>query len=161
MSITPLDLIDTLAAARGSFLRHLDGLSDEGWAWKPYPEAKNIYETLAHLRVDDLMALESLQTGGEPGYEAATEMVAPSLSQGREALLQHLADSHAALLTYLRDNYADAPLDTPICVWGSVKPVAVGIPFLSSEDYYHAGQVAFIRLAQDPTWDYYASIYGG
>ena len=30
---------------------------------------------------------------------------------------------------------------------------------ISSEDYYHAGQITFIRMATDPQWDYYRSIY--
>jgi len=161
MSVTPATLIDMVATSRRAFLRHLDGLPDEAWSWKPYAESKSVLETLAHLRVDDLMALESLKTGEEPDYETATEMVAPTISSGKDALLANLAESHAALIAYLRDNFAEARLDTPICVWGATQPLATGIPFFCSEDYYHAGQVAFIRMAQDPTWDYYASIYGG
>lgn len=101
------------------------------------------------------MALSSLETGGEP--DDASFAVTETDS---ERLLTLLTESHRRLLTYLSDHYRDAPLDTVIALWGDKRPLCSAVPYLSSEDHYHAGQVAFIRLATDPAWDYYSFIYG-
>ena len=53
------------------------------------------------------------------------------------------------------------PLDAEFSAFGSKMKLAAGIPHLSSEDYYHAGQVSYIRMATDPAWDYYGHVYGG
>ncbi len=156
MALTLDDLIDSVRASRRFFLKHLNGLRDDQWDWKPYPECKTLRETLAHLIVDDRAALQSLETKAEPDYEALQE------SEHDIARLRTLLDeSHARLCDYLKTHYADAPLDTEINVFGEPKKLAPGIAYFSSEDFYHAGQAAFIRIATDPAWDYYASIYGG
>jgi len=71
-----------------------------------------------------------------------------------------LDTSFTTLLEQLVSRYADQPLDTEVSTFGSPRKLGVAIPFFSSEDYYHTGQVAFIRMASDPTWNYYAAIYG-
>lgn len=148
------DLLHGLRHSRRFFLRHLDGLTDAQWDWKPYAECKSIRETVAHLVVDDRCALQSLESGHEPDYEGmqATET-------DRDRLLEMLSTSHQDLLRFIAVRYTGAPLDAPACLFGSPRKLA-DIGFLSSEDYYHAGQVAFIRMATDPTWDYYTAIYG-
>ena len=32
--------------------------------------------------------------------------------------------------------------------------------YVSADDFYHAGQVAFIRMATDPAWCYSTEIFG-
>ena len=153
------DLIEGVRASRRYFLKHIDGLPDELWTWKPYPECKNVLETLAHMRIDDLTAIESLKTGKEPNYEGYSYTY-DEIPNGRERVLELLAQSRQELLDHLAANYGESNLDTQICVWGNMKPLATGVPYYSSEDFYHAGQVAFIRLAVEPGWDYYKAIYG-
>ncbi|MBI3660821.1 DinB family protein [Candidatus Acetothermia bacterium] len=155
MAATINDLVELLRHTRKHFLKHLNGLKDEQWDWKPYPECKSIRETLAHLIADDRAALQSLQTGKEPTYETLQE------SERDLTKLRALLDkSHHELCEFLLRKYANAPLDAEVCVWGTKRKMARGIPYFLSEDFYHAGQVAFIRMATDPKWDYYSAIYG-
>ncbi len=153
-------LLQGLIASRQRFLAHLKSLPDTAWTFKPFPECKNILETLVHLRIDDDMAAESILTKKEPDYEAATVGAYEEMANGPEFLLNRLADSHRRLLDLLKSEFGEQPLDAEICVWGRHLPVYQGIPFLSSEDFYHTGQVAYVRMAIQPDWDYYAAIYG-
>lgn len=156
MAYTVSDALGGLQGSRKFFLKHINGLTGEQWEWKPYPECKSVRETIAHLITDDRAALQSLETGKEPDYEALGES-----ETDVERLLAILAESHSALCDFIAGKWADAPLDTTISVWGSEMSIAGGLAYLSTEDNYHAGQVAFIRQATDPAWDYYAAIYGG
>ena len=157
MAITLEDLLNSVRSSRRYFFKHLSGVRDDQWDWKPYPECKSLRETLVHLQVDDLAALEALQTGEEPDYEAITARQ----TETDPAKLRSLLDaSFETLLTEINKRYADAPLDAEICIFGGKYPLALGVPHLSAEDFYHAGQVAFIRIATDPAWDYYAAVYG-
>lgn len=149
------DLIENLRRCRKHFLKHLDGVRDEEWDWKPYPQCKSLRETLQHLIIDDRAALESLISGEEPSY--GTE---PNEIHDIGELYKTLEESHEALLKALVDRFANAPLDADICVWGAHQKLAPGLAYLASEDFYHAGQASFIRLAINPEWDYYAAIYG-
>jgi uncharacterized damage-inducible protein DinB len=157
MAFTLDDVLEGVRASRAHFLKHLDGLQDEQWDWKPYPECKSVRETVAHLVTDDRAALFSLETGKEPDYEALA--VEPGRDSARLRAL--LDESHARLCEAIRTRCATAPLDADVCIYGSPMKLARGIAYLSSEDFYHAGQIAFIRMATDPAWDYYATIYGG
>lgn len=156
MALTTDDLIGGLRKSRSHFLKHLDGLTNDQWTWKPYPECKSIAEGVAHLIADDRAALASLQSNAEPDYDAFQES-----ERDPEKLLAILSDSHEKLVGYLQKTYSDAPLDTEISVWGSPMKLGMGIGYFSGEDFYHAGQVTFVRMATDPGWDYYATIYGG
>jgi uncharacterized damage-inducible protein DinB len=152
------DLIAGLHKSREHFLKHLNGLREDQWEWKPYAECKSIRETLAHLIVDDRAALQALRINGEPDYDAliSSEPVAEV-----PALLERLKTTHEELCSFIRANYASADLDTVVSAFGAPVKLASAIPYISSEDYYHSGQVGFIRIASDPAWDYYAAIYGG
>jgi len=149
------DVLGSVKESRVHFLKHIHGLTPEQWIWKPYPEAKSIVETIAHLVTDDRMALYSLETGKEPDYHSA--QVA---ERDPEILLAQLAESHLALTTFLETHFADAPLDKVVSAWGLSMKLGKAAGYLSSEDYYHSGQVAFIRIATDPSWDYYRAVYG-
>lgn len=153
-------LIEGVADSRAYFLKHIEGLPDQAWTFKPYPECKSVLETLVHLRIDDDMAVESILSQTEPDYAAATVGAYEQTDRGSDFLLARLATSHQALLDLLRTRFADSPLDAEICVWGAKMPLYRGIPYFSSEDFYHAGQVAYIRMAIQPDWNYYGEIYG-
>lgn len=154
MSFAVNDAVDGIRHSRAFFLKHLSGLTNDQWDWKPYAECKSVRETLAHLICDDRAALQSLQTGKEPDYESLVES-----ESDRDLLLTKLDESHRALCDFITQRWGSAPVDTEVCIWGVRKSIAAGLSYLTSEDFYHAGQVAFIRCATDPAWDYYASIY--
>src|SRR5262245_12699842 len=107
MALTLEDLLEGVRASRRHFLKHLRGLSEEKWDWKPYPECKSIRETLAHLIWVDRASLQSLQTGQEPDY-AALEVHERDI----DLLSAMLAESHERLCGFLTTRYREAPLDT-------------------------------------------------
>ena len=144
-----------LEELRRMLLRHLDGLNDDQWDWRPYPQCFSIRQTLRHLILDDRAALDSLQTGKEPDYDAYR-----TFEGDLARIFEELRESQENLIAYLRRRYADAPPETDICIWGVWRKLPQGIAYLSSEDFYHTGQIAFIRQASDPTWNYYQAIYG-
>ena len=160
MAFTFEDLIDSLRASRSNFHKHLKGLHDDQWDWKPYTECKSIRETLVHLIQDDYAAVEAIEKNSEPDYETLMAAAAALAAHDIDYLKALSETSFTALLELLISRYAAAPLDVEICVYGLMKKLGVAIPLFSSEDYYHTGQVAFIRMASDPTWNYYAAIYG-
>ncbi len=155
MSFGVPQIIASLNMAYKMTLKHIAGCSDEQWNWKPYPECKSIGETVEHLIVDNRATVYCLRTGGEPDYEklGGTET-------DRARLMELLDDSHQQTIKYIEENYADKPLDTMVTMWGMEQPLGVALGGMVSEYSYHAGQVAFIRMATDPSWDYYASVYG-
>lgn len=155
MAVTNEDFIIAVEKSRAYLLRHLQGLTLEQLDWKPYRECKNVIETIQHLIVDDRTALESMKTMSEPDYD---DCVVDETDYDR--LLEMLDQSHRELIQYLRQRFADQPLDALGCSWGAVMPSPLAISHLSAEDYFHAGQISFIRLATDPAWDYYGAIYG-
>jgi uncharacterized damage-inducible protein DinB len=158
-----LDLEDFLALVRRSrqhFLKHVDGLSDDQWRFKPYPECKSVRETIVHLIWVDRSALESLETGTATDWMPLYDRVIQETQDlsGAE-LLVTLRESHARVLAFFEERHAQMPLDTEISMWGSPGKLAVQLAYLTAEDHYHAGQVAFIRMATDPDWAYYPAIY--
>ena len=149
-----IELLENVRASRAWFRKHLAGLRDDQWDFRPFPDCNTIRETLAHLVTDDNAACQSLASGAEPDYAAAQVS-----ETDRDRLLDLLTASHLRLLDTLTNTLNAAP-EAELCIWGHAMPPARGIPYLSSEDYYHAGQVAFLRMASDPAWDYYAALYG-
>jgi uncharacterized damage-inducible protein DinB len=155
MRLSNDDFIGALERSRGWFLRHVQGMTEEQARFKPYLQCKSVLETLVHLAAGDASALESLQTGEAVPY-AKHEPALTDLG----SLLETLAQRRNDLMTYLMSEVASMPMDKPITIWGETMPAAVGLAFLSSEDYYHSGQVAYIRLATDPGWDYDRDVFG-
>lgn len=152
--------IEGLQESRKLFLKHLQGMPDEAWDFKPFPACMSVTESLAHMIVNDRMAVEALKSQKEPNYDAARQVIAPDIPKGKDHLLTLLAKSHQELVDTLYETVVDQDEEFVICIWGWKKPAFQGIPYLSSEDFYHSGQVSFIRQAVDPDWDYYAAIYG-
>lgn len=155
MAYTINDLLDSVRQSRRHFLKHIDGLREDQWQWKPYPECKSSAETLAHLIVDDRAFLQTFQTGKEPDYEnLQVEERDPA------ALLPMLAQSHEQLLSLLADKFRTTPPEQEIPFHNMTMKLAEAVGWVTLEDHYHAGQVAFIRMATDPGWNYYTVIYG-
>jgi uncharacterized damage-inducible protein DinB len=155
------EILEGVRRSRRQFFRHVEGLTEEQALWKPYPECKSVRETLVHLIHVDRAALDSLKTGTLNAWGALVAPIdAETQSSSISELQSLLEQSHTALLDYIATAYASLSLDDPIPLWGSPTPLGRAVPYLSSEDFYHSGQVAFIRQATDPSWDYYAAIYG-
>jgi len=150
------DLIKGVKESRKSFLKHLQGIREDQWDWKPYAECKSIRETVAHLISDDRATQYTLEHGKFPDFE---EMDVKETDI--QKLLALLAESHDQYCKFVKEKFADTPLDTEVPFFSGKAVLGLAISGISSEDYYHSGQVAFIRMATDPSWDYYASIYGG
>lgn len=143
-----------IRASREFFLSHIKGVRDDQWDWKPYPECKSIREIIAHLISDDRAFIEILGKGEIADHSALEEK-----ERDLAKLLDMLSKSHESLCAFVRYKFANTPLDTPVSFFSGEEPLSTAIAGISSEDFYHAGQVAFIRMATDPKWDYYASIY--
>ncbi len=155
MSLSFDDLMNLVKNGREHFLKHIHGIRDDQWDWKPYVECKSPRETLLHLLGNDKTALHSLQTGKAPDWAEfynETERDIPKL-------LALMSEARNSLIGYLTENYADKPLGTEIIMWGETIKLGLALAAIPCEDYYHAGQIAFIRQATDHTWDYYAAIY--
>jgi hypothetical protein len=155
MSSTIATTVEPLIIARNHFLKHLCSIRDDQWDFKPFPNTMTMRDTLRHLVVDDLAALDSLQTGHEPDYDSFNVE-----EEAVEELLDRMSLARQALVDELISKIEESGEDIQICTWGQMRPLHVGIAYLTSEDYYHAGQVSFLRQASDPDWDYYATIYG-
>ena len=156
MAIGTLELIESVKTSRQSFLKHINGITEEQATWKPYPQCKSIAETLDHLHWGDRATVDNARTGQDPDYTTVpSEPPAESLS----TLKSKLAESHAALIDYLTSEYSDKPIDAPLSYYGHPTPFAAAIGIMLGEDGYHTGQASFIRMATDPTWDYYTAIY--
>ena len=157
------DLTQTARESRDNFVKLLDGLSDEQWTWKPYQECKSIRETLIHMIGSDRLMKQALHDPSQPidwaGYFGA---IASELSETANSdLIPILRDSHSEALHALTTVTEGLPLDAPLAIFGQhPRKLGVVAASLTSENMYHSGQVAYIRMATDPAWDYYAAMYG-
>ncbi|HSV72878.1 MAG TPA: DinB family protein [Chthonomonadales bacterium] len=142
---------DVAAAVRASRRRlssHLVDLGPEQQDCRPCAACMSIGESLAHLVSDDRAALEAMTTGPEPDYAAFDEP-----ERDTDALRANLETSHDQLGDAIERDLAASPMEVEISAHASpVKLDAVAV-IRCSEDYYLAGQVAFIRLATDPAWN--------
>jgi uncharacterized damage-inducible protein DinB len=149
------DMIEVVRASRRHFLKHLQGVRSEQWDWKPYPNCRSIREILAHMVSNDRIFMEVLDKGAVADYTTLEEE-----ERDIAKLLNMLSRSHESLCAFLRLRYGNAPLDSEVPFFGGKEKLGTAISAITHEDYYHSGQIAFIRMATDPSWDYYVSIYG-
>ena len=156
MAFDIADLVDGVRASRRHFIKHLKGIREDQWDWKPYPGCMSIRQTIAHLISDDRAAMDMLETGNHPDYESLQET-----EQDIIKLQGLLHESHQKLCAFILKKFADTPLYTEVNFFKGRVKLGLAISDISSEDFYHAGQIAFIRMASDPSWDYYPAIYGG
>src|SRR5258708_31955084 len=112
MSVTVEDLVKSVRSSRAHFLKHIDGLTDQQWDWKPYAECKSARETLGHLITDDLAALQSLETRKEPDYDTISKQeMNPEMLADLRAVHSRLADSHECLCGYIIEHWGNATLE--------------------------------------------------
>lgn len=160
MNLTLDELIQGIRNSRGFFFKHLNGLTDEQWDWKPYPECKSLRETLAHLVVDDRAAIQTIANGGEPDYDGLAVAAMTEAGGDLQRQIAIVKQTHEELIALLQKKFANTPVDAEMTLWSMTGKLATLIPYLSSEDFYHAGQAAYIRMATDPSWNYYEAVYG-
>jgi len=149
------DFIGGVQASRQFFLKHLKELKDDQLDWKPYVECKSIRETVAHMIADDRAFIHLLESGEMPDYSTIIET-----EHDIEKLMEIIAATHNELCAFIRTKFSNTPLDKELKFFSGNLKLGQILSSLSHEDYYHAGQVAFIRMATDPSWDYYKEIYG-
>lgn len=163
MALELNDLVQSARESRVDFIKLLDGLSDEQWTWKPYPECKSIRETVIHMIGNDRLAKQSIEN---PALEIdwaghATAMAQEFAGTTSEDLIPILKEGQGTTLSTLLTIAEGLSLDAPLSLFGGhPRKLGVVAAGLTSEDFYHSGQVAFIRMATDPNWDYYAAMYG-
>jgi len=160
MPLTIEDILGDVRSSHESLFKHLRGVNDEQVSWKPYPESKSIHETLAHLIAVEWSAQAMLNSGDFPDYES-DQKEAAKLADGKPVadLVSILKEEQNKTLSVVETKFKDKPLDEEINFWGYPTKLGVAIARLGSEDTYHSGQIAYIRLATDPGWDYYKEIY--
>src|SRR5579862_1121291 len=54
--------------SRQFFLRHVEGMRDDQWDWKPFDECKSIRETIVHLLGNDRSIATSIEMGAGSFY---------------------------------------------------------------------------------------------
>lgn len=156
MAVTLDDLITSIREQRAFFLKHLEDARDEQWDWKPAAGCKSIRETLVHLIGNDRASIQTIESGQPPDFE--TIYAEPERDVNRLRAL--LAETLDQLCDFLKTNYADAPLETEVFYFLGPMKLRDVLILMACEHHYHAGQVAYIRMATDPSWDYYAAIFG-
>jgi len=160
MALTLEDILDSVRSSHESLFKHLKGVTGEQLTWKPYPECKSIHDTLAHLIAVEWSAQAMLETDSFPDYETH-QRDALTLADGKQLddLVSTLKKEQEKTLAIVVPKFRDTALDEEIKFWGYPTKMATAVARLGSEDAYHSGQIAYIRLATDPTWDYYKAIY--
>lgn len=161
MSFEVTDLIENLRTTRATLLKHVDGLTDEQWTWQPYPQCKSVRETFTHLIMGGrLLAYHLAGDSRATAFENVALEIEKEYAEHTPAqLVAAFQKSHEETCQLLLDNYADKPLDTPWNGFFVGQKLGVTLAGFAGELSYHTGQIAFIRMASDPTWDYYAHIY--
>src|SRR3954447_20326944 len=103
MAFELADVVYGIRDSRRFFLRHLDGLTDGQWTWKPYEGCKSVQETLIHLVANDRMALLSLEMKSDPdGFDPFYESVFDELiGESGRSLTDYARESHARICEYL------------------------------------------------------------
>jgi hypothetical protein len=161
MSFEVTDLIENARQSRLNLLKHTDGMTGEQWTWKPYPECKNVRETMLHLLMGD--ALVKLRLENDPRATdfngVAQEIDEKYADFTPEQLVEEVQRSHSAKLDLLLQHYEGKPLDTPWVGFLGEQKLGLFLANMVSENGYHTGQIAFIRMATDPAWDYYGHMF--
>lgn len=148
------DVINKVRMSRRYFLKHLHGVRNEQWDWKPSPQCKSIREILAHMVANDRLFMETLNADSPMEHGSVEE-------RDIAKLLEMLNKSHESLCAFLRLRHANTPLDTEIPFFGRTEKLETAMSRISFEDYYHAGQIALIRMATDPSWENCVSVHDG
>ncbi|MHB1457758.1 MAG: DinB family protein [Armatimonadota bacterium] len=155
MSFGIEDYIEALQTSRQIFFKHIEGLKDEQWDWKPFVECKSIRETIAHLSTGDRSFIPLMEAKMDIDWASFEES-----ERDINKLMLIIKKTRDDLCAAIRERFSNTPLDQEIKFMGMDMKLGIMLASISYEDYYHAGQVAFIRMATDPAWDYYKEVYG-
>lgn len=138
------EVLDNLYRSQRFFRCHLNEMQNEQWDWKPYPTCRSVREILLHWA--EIFASDDADLG------AALKEATPDVASV-QGLMRQAGHRFGARFAA---QYTDATLDTVL-----PNGVAVGtvLASLAGEDNYHAGQVAFIRLATAPEWDWVRAVH--
>ncbi len=144
MAVGLEEILNSFYFSQRFFRAHLNGMRADQWDWKPFPACRSIREILLHWAEQF--------TPGQTAFQAALEPTTPDV-----ALVQTLMkEAGVRFADGYREKYAETPMDAP---FPNGTPVGTVLASLSGEDNYHAGQVAFIRLATDPDWDWVKAVH--
>ena len=138
------EILDNLYRSQKFFRAHLNGIQNEQWDWKPFPACRSIREILLHWA--DTFSAE------DTALQSALELTVPDVTTVQR-LMKEAGRRYGA---GYRKKYADAPMDS---LYPNGLLVGTVLASLSGEDNYHAGQIAFIRLATDPDWDWVKAVH--
>ena len=144
MAIGLEEVMENLYRTQRFFRAHLNGMQPEQWDWKPFPACRSVREILLHwaeIFAADDAALTAGLTAAFPNVASVQELM-------KEAGLRFGTGFSA--------QYAECGLDSRL-----PNGVAVGtaLASLAGEDNYHAGQIAFIRLATEPDWNWVQAVH--
>lgn len=137
-----------------SLLASLDGLTEEEAGWEPshfkgFPWAKgSIRELVYHVALDKLVQTSCAFGDGALDWAAAWQL--PDAKENTLAgALRLLALSHESLLSHL-DRLEEARLADKVSTWGGKRMSAEQFfDMLTEHDFYHAGQIRYIRNMLD------------
>ena len=146
MAFDTSDLITALRDSRRNLLKHLEGMTDEQWRWKPYPECKSVRETLTHLLMGDRLLRYRLD--GDPraaDFENVyIEVEAHYADFTSEQLVAEFESSHEEICGRLAKLFEGKPLDESFEVFGGAQKV---------EHYEIAAYGTLLALARQLGYD--------
>ena len=138
------EILQSFYSSQRFFRAHLNGMRADQWDWKPFPACRSIREILLHWAEQF--------SPGQTAFQAAMQAPTPDV-----AVLQRLMkEAGVRFAEAYREKYAETPMDAP---FSNGTPVGTVLAGFSGEDNYHAGQIAFIRLATDPDWDWVKAVH--
>jgi hypothetical protein len=140
------DLAMALAASREFLVRQVRGLSSAECDYLVTGMRQTINQIVDHMLANDAFCMDKL--GAQPYVDD------PSLSAD-----QRLTRSGLALQQEIRRNWSDKEDEALLRLAGGGEGIAKGVSYIQIEDFYHAGQACWIRLALQPEWDSDADTY--
>lgn len=143
--MTP-DLAMALAASREFLVRQVRGLSPAECDYLVTGMRATVNQIVEHMLANDAFCLDKL--GGTAWPDDPTLPADQRLSRSGMALQQEI-----------RANWADKQDEALLRLAGGGEGIAKGVSYIQIEDFYHAGQVCWIRLALQPDWDSNADTY--
>lgn len=140
--------VNSLTASRSWFLRHLEGIDEEAFAFHEPKIHRTIGEICDHLLENDRQAIQTLLKLDE----IPPEIMGASYKE-------RLVQSNEAVVLAFKERWSLDPSAGMALISGGTEGLERGISYPSVEDYYHSGQVTLLRLAMEQEWDYFAAIY--
>lgn len=140
------DLAMALAASREFLVRQVRGLTASECDYLVPGMRATVNQIVEHMIANDAFCMDKL--GGAKWIDD------PSLSAE-----QRLSRSGMALQQEIRANWSHKQEEALLRLAGGGEGIAKGVSYIQIEDFYHAGQVCWIRLAIQPDWDSDADTY--